>query len=31
MNLTGNGVDDPDQNFFEHAQGSENNINGLQS
>ena len=29
MNLTGNGVDDPDQNFFEHyACGSENNING---
>jgi len=29
MNLTGNGVDDPDQNFFEHYTcGSENNING---
>jgi peptide/nickel transport system substrate-binding protein len=29
MNHTGNGVDDPDQNFFEHyACGSENNING---
>src|SRR3989441_10962994 len=29
MNLTGNGVDDHDQNFYEnYACGSENNING---